>query len=154
MPKAPKKTTNRSGAAREFQRRMGVTGPPTGTNGSTTILPTDQGVEIAQVPTTSAVNTPIAPRPTSPSLSANTRLRSSGTAATAVPRAGSATRPAAPLYGGPLGARARGAQAAAFTVEDELSYIKGDIRRLVIIAIVNFVILGVLTALFYAGVFG
>jgi hypothetical protein len=145
MPKKVAKGATRSGAAREFQRRTQMVSPTTGGSAPATLPDEDQGVVITAAPTTgNGSATPVAPRPTSAGLSANTRLRGSGASSNPAARPGATTRSAAPLYGGPLGARARGAQAAALTVEDELSYIKGDVRRLIILAIVGFVILLIL----------
>jgi hypothetical protein len=145
MPKKVAKGTTRSGAAREFQRRMQVNSTVSG-NTATTLPEDEGGVAVTAAPTSgngaaNASATPVAPRPTSAGLSTNTRLRGSGAAALAPTRPGTSTRASAPLYGGPLGARARGAQAVALAVDDELSYIKGDVRRLIILAVIGFVIL-------------
>lgn len=147
MPKKVAKGATRSGAAREFQRRMQVNSTVSGNTATT--LPDEEGVVITAAPTSgngaANGNPPAAPtpaaRPPSAALNANTRLRGTGATTPAPTRPGTSTRAAAPLYGGPLGARARGAQAAALAVEDELSYIKGDVRRLVILAVIGFVVL-------------
>lgn len=155
MPKKVAKGSSRSGggAAREFQRRTHVGEIPTPDSAAPVALQDGDRVVITAAPTNgrgvtngAANGTPVnvAPRPApGTGISANTRYR--GTVSpNAAPRPGGATRPAAPLYGGPLGGRSRAANAATLSVEDEVSYIKGDIRRLIILAIVCFVALIVL----------
>ncbi len=150
MPKKVAKGSSRSGggAAREFQRRTRMDEPTTTAGSTPTTLQDGDSVVITAAPTNgsgSASGTPVsvAPRATSSAgISANTRFR--GTVSPSAPRTGSATRAAAPLYGGPLGARGRAANAASLSVDDEVSYIKGDIRRLIILAIVCFIALIVL----------
>ena len=151
MPKKVAKGSSRSGggAAREFQRRTRIGEMPTPDSAAPVALQDGDRVVITAAPTngsgaTNGTPVSVAPRPASGTgISANTRFR--GTVSpSAAPRAGGATRPAAPLYGGPLGARSRAANAATLSVEDEVSYIKGDIRRLIILAIVCFVALIVL----------
>lgn len=154
MPKKVAKGSSRSGggAAREFQRRTRIGEMPTDSAAPVALQDGDH-VVITAAPTngSSAINgatngTPVnvAPRPNSSTgVSANTRFR--GTVSpSAAPRAGGVTRSAAPLYGGPLGARGRAANAASLSVEDEVSYIKGDIRRLIILAVICFALLIIL----------
>ncbi len=154
MPKKVAKGSSRSGggAAREFQRRTRLGEPTTTDSAAPVALQDGDRVVITTAPTngsgmtngaTNSTAVSVAPRPASSTgISANTRFR--GTVSPSAPRAGSATRAAAPLYGGPLGGRSRAANAASLSIEDELSYIKGDIRRLIILAIACFVILIVL----------
>ncbi len=156
MPKKVAKGSSRSGggAAREFQRRTRLGEAPVSDNGVPVALQDGDRVVITAAPTngngtangaTNGTPLGVAPRPANSGtgISANTRFR--GTVSpSAVPRPGSATRSAAPLYGGPLGSRSKAANAAILSVEDEVSYIKGDIRRLIILAVVCFAILLVL----------
>lgn len=154
MPKKVAKGSSRSGggAAREFQRRTRIGELPTNDSAAPVALQDSDHVMITAAPTngsgatngaTNGTPVSVAPRPSSTGVSANTRFRGAGVPS-AAPRTGGATRPAAPLYGGPLGARSRAANAASLSVEDEVSYIKGDIRRLIILAVICFALLIVL----------
>jgi hypothetical protein len=150
MPKKVAKGSSRSGggAAREFQRRTRVGETSTLDSNTPVALQDGDRVEISAAPTsgngaTNGSSPPAAPRPASNvGINANTRFR--GTVSPGVAPRASATRAAAPLYGGPLGGRSRAANAASLSIDDELSYIKGDLRRLIILAGVSFVALLVL----------
>ncbi len=134
VAKGARSSTANAQARKEAEWRRRMVGGAAVAN--PTEADSEEAASVTPTPTNGSI-TATATRSAAPVINANTRFRGA-TGASSNP---AAARGSAPLYGGPLGARRNMAQSVSLTLEDELSYIRGDIRRLVILAVIGLAVI-------------